>query len=411
MINALIAQPQIANIAGAIDQGVRGRAFDTQMRNQNALIGAVQQYGPRSPQAMNALGGVDPMRAMAMAQPDPEARQRAALGLVQGVLAAPEEQRPQLWGQALQQAGQMGLDLSGVPQQYPGEQSLRAMGALLGMKPDERTEFERLLSAVPEGQRQQAALVRLGLAPGADAVLRSGASERDPIASLRARAAEAGLRPGTPEYAQFMVSGGSAQSGLAVDFDPATGGVSVRQGVGAGTMQKPFTEGQAKDNVYSTRARGALATLEPIADSLASLGDRALDLDPTGLVRGRFQDQEYQVAKAAGDEFLQAVLRKDTGAAITSQEQQLYGVTFLPQPGDGPDALAYKAQARRRALAAIEAGMMPAQIIAQERALKQSNSPAMPDRQQASPETARIPAGLDPAVWGVMTPEERALFQ
>lgn len=191
--------------------------------------------------------------------------------------------------------------------------------------------------------------------------------------ALEMRAQAAGLQPGTPEYARFMVEGGRSE-GMAIDIDPATGGVSFRQGVGAGTSARPFTEGQSKDNVYATRAEGALAALDPIADTLTSAGQRAANMDPTGLIRGAVQTPDFQRAQQAGEEFLQAILRKDTGAAITAQEQALYGTTYLPQPGDGPEVLVQKQQSRRRALEALKAGMSPDQILAQERALQASGS-------------------------------------
>jgi hypothetical protein len=158
--------------------------------------------------------------------------------------------------------------------------------------------------------------------------------------------------------------------GMTIESDGA-GGFRMVQGAGA-TSAKPFTEGQSKDVVFATRAKGALEVLEPVAGNLTSLGSRAADIDPTGIIRGRVQSPEYQVAKQAGDEFLQAILRKDTGAAITVPEQALYGVTYLPQPGDGPAVLEAKRAARQRAVAAIEGGMSPAQMIAQERALSGS---------------------------------------
>jgi hypothetical protein len=158
--------------------------------------------------------------------------------------------------------------------------------------------------------------------------------------------------------------------GMTIESDGA-GGFRLIQGAGAASA-KPFTEGQSKDVVFATRAKGALEVLEPVAGNLTSLGSRAAELDPTGIIRGRVQSPEYQVAKQAGDEFLQAILRKDTGAAITVPEQALYGVTYLPQPGDGPAVLEAKRAARQRAVAAIEGGMSPAQMIAQERALSGS---------------------------------------
>ena len=156
--------------------------------------------------------------------------------------------------------------------------------------------------------------------------------------------------------------------GMTIESDGAGGFRMVQGPAGAGTA-KPFTEGQSKDVVYATRAQGALQVLEPVAETLTSLPSRMAESDPTGIIRGRVQSPEYQIARNAGDEFLQAILRKDTGAAITPGEQALYGVTYLPQPGDGPEVLAAKTTARQRAVAAINAGMSPAQMVAAEKAL------------------------------------------
>lgn len=130
-----------------------------------------------------------------------------------------------------------------------------------------------------------------------------------------------------------------------------------------------LTEAQSKDNVFATRAEGALATFEPVADNLTSFGQRAADRDPTGVVRGSVQSPDFQIAMNAGNEFLQAILRKDTGAAITAQEQVLYGKTYLPQPGDGPAVLEAKRQARARAVEALKSGMSIEQITMTQQAL------------------------------------------
>ena len=199
----------------------------------------------------------------------------------------------------------------------------------------------------------------------------------DPLAALKARAKEGGLVEGTPEYRTFMINNGPA-SGMIIESTP-DGGIRVVQG-DAVAGAKPFTEGQSKDIVYATRAEGALASLDPIANALTSRGEVAADWLPMGL-GGGMQTDEYQVAKTAGDEFLQAILRKDTGAAITTQEQALYGETYLPRPGDSPARLQYKQEARKRAVEALKGGMSPAQIIAQEKALEKAGGVVAPSSQ------------------------------
>jgi len=166
-----------------------------------------------------------------------------------------------------------------------------------------------------------------------------------------------------------------APQGMTIESDGANGFRFV-QGAGVGAGGKPLTESESKNVTYATRAQGALEVLDPIAGELTNLGSQMAGSDPTGIIRGRVQSPEYQIARNAGDEFLQAILRKDTGAAITASEQALYGQTYLPQPGDGPEVLEAKRVARQRAVAAINAGMSPSQIIATERAL--GNEPAAP---------------------------------
>lgn len=136
-----------------------------------------------------------------------------------------------------------------------------------------------------------------------------------------------------------------------------------------GSGAAPLRESESKDNVFKVRAEGALDLLDEIgADVLTSRGDVLLDQVPLGLGR-EFQDEDFQVAQQAGNEFLQAILRKDTGAAITEGEQVLYGQTYIPQPGDGPRVVAAKKASRVRAIEAIGAGMSPIQIVMTERAL------------------------------------------
>lgn len=161
---------------------------------------------------------------------------------------------------------------------------------------------------------------------------------------------------------------------------------------GPAGVEGKLTEAQSKDVGFATRARGALQILEPVADSLASAGGRFLEsasaYDPTGLVRGA-QSNEFQTAYQAGGEFLVALLRKDTGAAVTPQEEAYYGRIYLPQPGDGPDVLQQKKLARERAVAALEAGMPANAIAAQEEALLRSNAAVPQPTQQGGPTRKR----------------------
>lgn len=257
--------------------------------------------------------------------------------------------------------------------------------------------------------------------------------------NLRLRARDAGLVEGTPEFQEFMRSGGAS---LGANFRPATaeeaaqygatsgqinettgqffainpptgftvettpeGGTRIVQGPGAGTS---FREQETKDIVYATRAEGALADLEPVADELANLAPRLFEYVPLGQGR-QFQSPEYQRANVAAMEFLAAILRKDTGAAITQQEIEIYGQTYLPQPGDSPQVLEQKARARRRAIDALRAPMSEAAQGAVAGALDGGIPQGFLTNESVRAAAER--AGVTPQqMWAVMTEEQRARY-
>ena len=165
-----------------------------------------------------------------------------------------------------------------------------------------------------------------------------------------------------PETKSFKRVGGvKAPSGMQITTNP-DGTVSITQGSvgGAGKL----TEQQSKDMVFVTRANGALPIINKMGDNLASLTQYSGSQMP--LVGNYLVSKEYQQAKQAGLEFLQAILRKDTGAAITPQETEEYGKVYLPQPGDSAAVLKQKKESRIRAVQAIQLGLPPNVILSLE---------------------------------------------
>lgn len=179
------------------------------------------------------------------------------------------------------------------------------------------------------------------------------------------------LFPGQEEPKRYNVGGAlvDANGRVVYQGQGSTGmySVTLPDGTKMEVGGKPLTEGQSKDTVFSTRARGALPYVD--AGDAALTDPREVGKDKLPLVGNYLTSKDYQVARSAGTEFLQALLRKDTGAAIQPFEVAEYGSVYLPQPGDTPERLAYKKEARHRAVAAIEAGMPAQAIVAQEKAL------------------------------------------
>jgi hypothetical protein len=165
-------------------------------------------------------------------------------------------------------------------------------------------------------------------------------------------------------------------------------GIVIRNADGSetriGGSGKGLTESESKSTVFATRAEGALPYVDNGSDVLTNMGQVGMDSIPG--IGNYFTSSEYQVASSAGKEFLQALLRKDTGATIQPFEIQEYGSVYLPQPGDTPERLEYKKEARHRAVAAMKAGMPPEAIIAMEKALSTPGASG-----GATPETSANP--------------------
>jgi hypothetical protein len=245
----------------------------------------------------------------------------------------------------------------------PNEALIRsAQERITGRREAAQTQQQRNATASwleSQGLTQLAQGVRSGAITGAEAMTLARGETQDPYSTIGKLQADLAAGRINEEQYNLAVQGLPPQ-GMTIESTP-DGGFRLVQG--AGVTARPLTEQQSKDMVFATRAEGALAALEPVADTLTSFGQRLAEADPTGAVRGAVQTPEFQVAQQAGQEFLQAILRKDTGAAITEQEQRLYGETYLPQPGDGPAVLEQKRLARARAIEALKLGMNPDQLL------------------------------------------------
>jgi hypothetical protein len=421
----IILAGEPVNALGAMAQGNALAAQTNQIQQQNALANLYRTQGAGilagDQNALNALAGFDPAAALDIQA----ARQNMRINEERLALAKQE---------AAQQAAQFAASLSAAEREAEAAALERGLAAATQINDPETWDRWMTENGLPQlvgrfGDKDLLIAQALGVAEA----LQMGRDQEAPAGfrELDMRAQAAGLQPGTPEYQEFMANNGklpeaqmfrnatpeeAAQYGAqAGQFGPdgrfypinPPRGMMVEVGPdgstrvveGAGIGGRPLTELQSKDNVFATRAEGALRTLEPVADALVSRGEALAERVPLGLGR-EFQTDEYQVARQAGDEFLQAILRKDTGAAITAQEQELYGKTYLPQPGDSPAVLEAKRQARARALAALKAGMSAEQVAMTERALVEAarRTGSIPQPAVTAPQSAPAqPAEAVPA--------------
>ncbi|WP_374288876.1 hypothetical protein [Pseudomonas fluvialis] len=179
----------------------------------------------------------------------------------------------------------------------------------------------------------------------------------------------------------------------------------LEQGGAGGNLK--LTEQQSKDLGYYTRGNEANAQLARQGDALTSratgergqirgISDtviRGTPLIGDSALANSLVSTERQQAEQAGREVLAAILRKDTGAAITNQEMEIYGKMYLPQAGDSEEVLNQKAEARTRALASIRGGLGTAERKAAPLLNGQRTSDEAPTRISGDAEYYALPSG------------------
>jgi hypothetical protein len=135
--------------------------------------------------------------------------------------------------------------------------------------------------------------------------------------------------------------------GMTIESDGA-GGFRVVQGpVGSG---KPPTEGQLAGAGYLQRMTAAEEILRDLErrEGVVSIPVEKTILMDTGIEGYVLNSAEQQVAQAQRD-WVRSKLRKESGAVIGAEEMASEIKTYFPQPGEGPEVIAQKAEARRRA--------------------------------------------------------------
>lgn len=117
---------------------------------------------------------------------------------------------------------------------------------------------------------------------------------------------------------------------------------------------KPLNDAQAKALLFGTRMNEA----DKILGDLSSEGTTT-SIPGTntgygvGLVVSALAGDKQQQLNQAKRDFLNAVLRRESGAAIGSSEFDSGDKQYFPQPGDGPGVIAQKAKNRQLAIQGI----------------------------------------------------------
>lgn len=109
-----------------------------------------------------------------------------------------------------------------------------------------------------------------------------------------------------------------------------------------GRQRAQYGEFAGQSAQFASRMEAADATLRSLEETV----------DPIGVFAAQTGGgtQEQRQLRQAQREFVNAILRRESGAAIGSSEFESARQQYFPQPGDGPEVIAQKRAARRRSI-------------------------------------------------------------
>lgn len=121
------------------------------------------------------------------------------------------------------------------------------------------------------------------------------------------------------------------------------------------------TEVQAKAEQFGNRMEQAEAAIAGGLEKQGTGWSGAAQqiVGSTPVIGSALQTSNYQQFSQAKSQFITALLRQESGAAIGKEEFARYDKEFFPQPGDAPEVIAQKAQSRQVAIAAMKKGAGP----------------------------------------------------
>lgn len=181
---------------------------------------------------------------------------------------------------------------------------------------------------------------------------------------------------------------------------------------------KPPTEFQGKAALYGTRAAQSDKILTELEDKISTTGlsvKQAAANTPIvggalGAVGNVMLSKNQQKVDQAQRDFVNAVLRQESGAVISPAEFANAQKQYFPAPGDDESTVQQKRQNRKLAIEGFR--RMAGPVAGDIQAIM--DAPLLPGKSEPKPERRsadrRAPPNVDPALWAAMTPEERALW-
>jgi hypothetical protein len=176
-----------------------------------------------------------------------------------------------------------------------------------------------------------------------------------------------GYVEGTPEYQDYMLHGGTERTeDLTTQYRPATAEEAAVYGATGGqidTRTNRFYASETRDTTTEGERKGAgmyerMVAAEKTLQDLAAEGSDRLSIFEKGkakvLPEGYALGNESQKVLQAQRDWVRAKLRLESGAVIGDEEMAEEIRTYFPSPGEGPEVVAQKAQARQQAMEQVK---------------------------------------------------------
>lgn len=263
---------------------------------------------------------------------------------------------PETYSQALQAGASIGLDVSKLPQQYDPAQVQQSMARALTVQQQLEQQWKQRgydLDVRKQGETERNNRVQNSISQGQLGVARGNL----------------GLRQQELEQQRSAPRGQFIQTDQGyVLADPRTGQVQPVVGADGKPVQgkaatKNLTEGQAKANLFGSRMLEAdriLNDLEGKYNPLAVNAKVAAAETPiigglAGWAGNAMLGEQGQQAEQAQRDFINAVLRRESGAVISEPEFKNAAKQYFPQQGDSKAVLDQKRRNRQLAIKGMEA--------------------------------------------------------
>lgn len=151
-----------------------------------------------------------------------------------------------------------------------------------------------------------------------------------------------------------------------VRINPRTGELApLGGGAPASSPNNPFAygkqnEAQSKDSGYANRMFDAEAVLRDpkVVEAGTNVKQAAIEGGPLvpDMAKNWAHSPEYQKYDQAQRNMINAILRRESGAAISQSEFDNAYKQYIPRPGDSPEKLSEKQRNRQAAIAGIAGG-------------------------------------------------------